>query len=78
MDGFGLRLLTAAMLFIPLPTLAKPQAGSGAVPALYPTKAEAEKAARLHFNCTGAHRMGTQWMPCPQHSDTHSAPGHSH
>ena len=37
------------------------------VPALYPTKAEAETAAKLHFNCTGAHSMGTQWMPCATH-----------
>jgi len=48
------------------------------VPALYPTKAEAEKAARLHFNCSGAHRMGKQWMPCAQHNNTHPASGHSH
>lgn len=78
MDGFGLLLLTATMLFTPLPALPNTQAGSGAVPALYPTKAEAEKAARLHFNCSGAHRMGKQWMPCAQHSDTHPASGHSH
>jgi hypothetical protein len=78
MDGFGLLLLTAAMLFTPLPALPKTQAGSGAVPALYPTKAEAEKAARLHFNCSGAHRMGKQWMPCAQHNNTHPASGHSH
>jgi hypothetical protein len=35
-------------------------------------------AARLHFNCSGAHRMGKQWMPCAQHSDTHPASCHSH
>jgi len=34
-------------------------AGQKGVPALYPTKAEAETAAKLHFNCTGAHR----WVP---------------
>jgi len=78
MDGFGLRLLTATMLLTPLPALANPQGGSGAVPALYPTKAEAEMAARLHFHCSGAHPMGKQWMPCAQHSDTHPAPGHTH
>ena len=32
-------------------------------PALFNTKAEAEKAAK-NFNCTGAHRMGDKWMPC--------------
>ncbi|MFM7676953.1 MAG: DUF3721 domain-containing protein [Synechococcus sp.] len=34
---------------------------------MYATQAEAEKAAKLHFNCTGAHRMGDQWMPCAKH-----------
>jgi hypothetical protein len=47
--------------------LASPAAGSGGVPAMYATQAEAEKAAKLHFNCTGAHRMGDQWMPCAKH-----------
>ena len=46
------------------------------VPALYPSQAEAEKAAKLHFHCTGAHRMGDQWMPCSVHgaepSSTHA------
>ena len=56
---------------------AAPAAGSGGVPALYPTQAEAEKAAKLHFNCTGAHKMGDQWMPCAKHADSHgSAPSH--
>jgi len=40
------------------------------VPALYPTKAEAETAAKLHFNCSGAHSMGTQWMPCANHAES--------
>lgn len=40
------------------------------VPALYQTKAEAETAARLHFNCSGAHSMGTQWMPCAKHAES--------
>jgi hypothetical protein len=44
-----------------------------AVPALYPTRAEAEKAARLHFHCSGAHPMGSQWMPCAQHGSDHSS-----
>ena len=53
--------------------LAAPAAGSGGVPALYPTQAEAEKAAKLHFNCTGAHKMGNQWMPCAKHGDVHGS-----
>jgi hypothetical protein len=57
--------------------LAAPAAGSGGVPALYPSQAEAEKAAKLHFNCTGAHKMGTQWMPCAKHGDGQgSGPSH--
>ena len=35
-------------------------------PALFSTKADAEAAAK-HFNCTGAHKMGGQWMPCKSH-----------
>ena len=38
----------------------------GATPALFGTKAEAEKAAEK-FNCKGAHRMGDKWMPCDSH-----------
>ncbi|MEY2645679.1 MAG: hypothetical protein RLZZ611_2328 [Cyanobacteriota bacterium] len=57
--------------------LAAPAAGSGGVPAMYATQAEAEKAAKLHFNCTGAHKMGDQWMPCSQHSDAQGS-AHSH
>ena len=53
--------------------LAAPAAGSGGVPAMYATQAEAEKAAKLHFNCTGAHRMGSQWMPCTQHGEAHGS-----
>ncbi len=68
---FGVNLL------LPASALAAPATGAGAVPALYATQAEAEKAARLHFNCTGAHRMGNQWMPCAEHSDVHGAsPSH--
>jgi len=43
------------------------QANTGGVPAMYATKAEAEAAAKKHFNCTGAHQMGNQWMPCATH-----------
>jgi hypothetical protein len=44
---------------------------------MYATQAEAEKAAKLHFNCTGAHNMGNQWMPCAQHGGAHGS-GTSH
>ena len=52
-------------------------------PALFETKAEAEKAAK-DFNCTGAHKMGDKWMPCtshPAHEDkgnNKSNNGHHH
>ena len=61
-------LLTAAGLTVlTVPALANAPAGKGAVAAIYATRAEAEKAARLQFNCTGAHRMGDHWMPCASH-----------
>jgi hypothetical protein len=44
---------------------------------MYATQAEAEKAAKLHFNCTGAHKMGEQWMPCAQHGGAQGS-SHSH
>jgi hypothetical protein len=44
---------------------------------MYATQAEAEKAAKLHFNCSGAHRMGNQWMPCAQHGGGQGS-SHSH
>ena len=66
-----------ANLLLSTTGLAAPAAGTGGVPALYPTRAEAEEAARLHFHCTGAHRMGNQWMPCANHGGV-QAPQHSH
>ena len=66
-----------AQLLFSAAGLAAPAAGSGGVPAMYATQAEAEKAAKLHFNCSGAHRMGNQWMPCAQHGGAHGS-GTSH
>jgi hypothetical protein len=54
------------------------EANTGAVPALYATKAEAEAAAKQHFNCTGAHPMGKQWMPCAQHGQASGSAQHQH
>ncbi len=70
--SIGTSLLLAA------PGSAAPGEGRPAgVPALYPSRAEAEDAARLHFNCSGAHRMGNQWMPCARHGDDQrSGPAH--
>ena len=66
-----------ANLLLSAAGLAASAAGSGGVPAMYATQAEAEKAAKLHFNCTGAHKMGTQWMPCGMHGDGQgSGPSH--
>jgi hypothetical protein len=50
-----------------LQCMAQASANSNGVPAMYPTQAEAEAAAKKHFNCTGAHQMGKQWMPCSKH-----------
>ncbi len=51
-------------------------------PALFNTKAEAEKAAK-QFKCKGAHQMGDKWMPCKSHKDhqmkkNHGGHGHHH
>jgi hypothetical protein len=54
------------------------QANTGGVPALYATKAEAEAAAKQHFNCTGAHQMGNQWMPCTTHGQPSGNAQHNH
>ncbi|MFM7732621.1 MAG: DUF3721 domain-containing protein [Cyanobium sp.] len=48
------------------------QGGNGGVPAVYATRAEAEKAAR-QFHCSGAHRMGDHWMPCASHGEVPGA-----
>jgi hypothetical protein len=66
-----------AQLLFSAAGLAAPATGSGGVPAMYATQAEAEKAAKVHFNCTGAHKMGNQWMPCAQHGGAHGS-GTSH
>jgi len=54
------------------------QANTAGVPAMYATKAEAEAAAKKHFNCTGAHQMGNQWMPCASHGKTGGNAQHNH
>ena len=69
--AFGANLLLSSS------GLAAPAAGSGGVPAQYATQAEAEQAARLHFNCSGAHKMGEQWMPCAKHGGAQGS-SHSH
>ncbi len=45
-------------------------------PALFETKAEAERAAK-DFNCRGAHKMGDKWMPCKNH-ESHDGHHHHH
>tara|TARA_Y100001968_G_C18825776_1_gene466716 strand:- start:95 stop:343 length:249 start_codon:yes stop_codon:yes gene_type:complete len=48
--------------------------------ALFETRAEAEKAAK-DFNCTGAHQMGNEWMPCEDHNahkEANKHDGHHH
>ncbi|MFM8968482.1 MAG: hypothetical protein ACKOGI_11200 [Vulcanococcus sp.] len=67
-------LLGSALLLLPAAGRAEQSTKPAAVPALYGTQAEAEQAARKHFHCEGAHRMGHQWMPCKQHGQ----PQHQH
>ncbi|MBM5793391.1 MAG: hypothetical protein FJ049_05805 [Cyanobacteria bacterium M_surface_7_m2_037] len=45
---------------------------------MYATKEEAEAAAEKHFNCTGAHPMGKQWMPCTTHGQSSGTTQHNH
>jgi hypothetical protein len=45
---------------------------------MYATKAQAEAAAKKHFNCTGAHPMGDQWMPCATHGQSNGNTQHNH
>ena len=54
------------------------QTNSGGVPAMYATKTEAEAAAKEHFNCSGAHPMGNQWMPCSTHGQSNGTTQHNH
>jgi hypothetical protein len=61
--------LGSVALFTPANALAQNKQPTGGVPALYATQADAEKAAKEHFQCTGAHRMGDQWMPCRKHTN---------
>ncbi|MEB3320757.1 MAG: hypothetical protein VKI63_07455 [Cyanobium sp.] len=63
-----LGLLAAAVVALPAASQTSPAGGSKPIPAAYPTREAAEKAARLHFHCTGAHRMGDVWMPCGSHN----------
>ena len=67
--GLSGLLLGSALLVLPTAGRAEQAAKPAAVPALYATQAEAEQAARKHFHCEGAHRMGNQWMPCSQHGE---------
>jgi len=75
--GFSL-LASVAGLMVALgsASASAQQAGHGAQKAMFATKAEAEAAAKT-FHCTGAHKMGDQWMPCANHVETtgsHSSP----
>ncbi len=45
-------------------------------PALFETKEDAEASAK-DFNCTGAHKMGSKWMPCQSHADHEEAEEHN-
>lgn len=74
MCGLQRRLSLIAVAAAAAPLLAAPaEASPAGVPAVYATKAEAEEAAKAHFNCTGAHPMGQQWMPCQKHGQASSS-----
>jgi hypothetical protein len=60
----ALQLISAQAVAQPANASTTPASG---VPALYPSKALAERAAKEHFQCSGAHPMGHQWMPCSSH-----------
>ena len=72
------RLFSLVALAVGIQFLGTAQANTGGVPALYATKAEAEAAAKKHFNCTGAHPMGNQWMPCSTHGQSSGHAQHNH
>lgn len=76
LSGFRRRLSLIAFAVTATLLGAAADANPAGVPALYATKAEAEEAARAHFNCTGAHPMGQQWMPCGKHGQ--DSPSSSH
>jgi hypothetical protein len=65
--------VAAMALGMPIGAWANPKPHQeGSAPALYATQAEAAKAAKEHFHCSGAHRMGNQWMPCSSHGAGHT------
>ena len=53
------------------------EASQNGTPALFDSKAEAEKAAK-NFNCTGSHQMGDKWMPCNAHQENKKQGSHGH
>ena len=62
---FSLSILVATASFALIGCSTEAQ--KSGTPALFYTRAEAEKAAK-NFNCTGAHKMGNKWMPCKSHN----------
>jgi hypothetical protein len=58
--------------------LGEAHASTDGVPAMYATKAEAEAAAKKHFNCTGVHSIGQQWMPSSTHGQANGQSQHKH
>ena len=44
----------------------QPTSTAQGMKSIFSTQAEAEAAAP-GFNCSGAHKMGNQWMPCSSH-----------
>ncbi len=67
---FLLSLAFCSLLFIGCSNSSK----KNGTTAIFDSKAEAEQAAK-NFNCKGAHKMGTKWMPCEKHG---SYTNHNH
>ncbi|WP_225323052.1 DUF3721 domain-containing protein [Synechococcus sp. RSCCF101] len=62
-------LLAGAAAGLPTPVFSGEGHRNGKpMQALFDRREDAERAAPS-FGCTGAHRMGNQWMPCAAHSE---------
>ena len=57
---------TEACCYVEIKSIGSIDSPNNKIPALFDTKAEAEKAAK-DFTCKGAHKMGDKWMPCKTH-----------
>ena len=66
MTSFNVFAVSFLMTFSVLLMGCSSHSNKKTTPALFETRLEAEKAAKK-FNCKGAHKMGSKWMPCDRH-----------